>query len=130
MKHFDTTLFQILGRLPEDATQEEISKAYRLLAQLYHPDTNPNRPDWALENMKLLNEAKEILSDPVKRKQYEKILREKLAAQEHEAAKFQSVQNQNFHLNQKVNAVQQTNKELKTVIGVAALAFILGALSD
>lgn len=130
MKSFDESLFEVLGRLPEDATQEEINQAYKLLAQLYHPDKNPTRPEWSSENMKRLNEAKEILSDPIKRKEYEKIWKEKKSAQEHNRAKFQTTQSQSAQLNRQLQSFQKSNGELKAALGLAILVFILEAIGD
>lgn len=69
MEKFDKNPFDVLGGLPTDAREEEINKAYKILVQLYHPDKNPDRLEWATENMRRLNEAREILTDPVKRAQ-------------------------------------------------------------
>ena len=46
MENFNNSLFEILGGLPENVLQEEITNAYKLLAQLYHPDKNPLRSEW------------------------------------------------------------------------------------
>ena len=52
------------------ATPTEIKKAYRKLANNYHPDkTNGDKS--AEEKFKDINEANEVLSDPVKRKKYD-----------------------------------------------------------
>src|SRR5512143_2950173 len=52
------------------ATPAEIKKAYRTLANKYHPDkTKGDRA--AEEKFKDINEANEVLSDPVKRKKYD-----------------------------------------------------------
>lgn len=53
------------------AEQEIIESAYKRLARKYHPDSNPmNNSD---DMMQLINEAYSILSDPVKRKEYNRI---------------------------------------------------------
>jgi curved DNA-binding protein len=52
------------------ATSAEIKKAYRTLANKYHPDKT--RGDKAAEEkFKEINEANAVLSDPVKRKKYD-----------------------------------------------------------
>ncbi len=54
----------------KSATPAEIKKAYRTLANKYHPDkTNGDKA--AEEKFKAINEANEVLSDPVKRKKYD-----------------------------------------------------------
>ena len=61
--------YQLLG-VRKDATQEDIKKAFRRLARKYHPDLNPNDPS-AQEKFQAINEANEVLSDPLKRKKYD-----------------------------------------------------------
>lgn len=65
--------YKILG-LSILATQNEIKQSYRKLAVFWHPDRNSN--PIALEKMKEINEAYEILSDENKRKSYNKIYQE------------------------------------------------------
>ncbi len=49
--------------LPETATDEEIVGRYKQLALQYHPDRNPDRVQWATENMARINHAySEIMS--------------------------------------------------------------------
>lgn len=61
--------FQILDVTPESG-EDEIRKNYRKLAMQYHPDHNPDSPD-AEEKFKDIAEAYGVLTDPVKRQQYE-----------------------------------------------------------
>lgn len=75
MQKFNPNLYEILGRISRDATQEEIKQAYRTLAKLYHPDKNQNDKVASAEQMKELNEANEILSNKEKREAYNEELR-------------------------------------------------------
>jgi curved DNA-binding protein CbpA len=52
------------------ASATEIKEAYRKLAFLYHPDRNKAGQD-ASKKMKEINEAYAILSDPIKRREYD-----------------------------------------------------------
>ena len=62
--------YSVLG-LEKSATPEQIKKAYRKLARQHHPDVNPNDKG-AEQKFKELNEANEVLSDPEKRKKYDR----------------------------------------------------------
>ena len=53
----------------QDASADEIKKAYRRLARKYHPDVN--KDPGAEEKFKEINAAYEILSDEQKRRQYD-----------------------------------------------------------
>jgi len=58
-------------RVPQNASDAEIKKAYRKLAMQYHPDRNPGKEKWANEKFKQINEAYGVLGDPQKRRQYD-----------------------------------------------------------
>ncbi len=62
--------YQTLG-VPEDASDEDIRKAFRKLAFQYHPDKNPGHEKEAEEKFKDINEAYGVLSDSAKRQQYD-----------------------------------------------------------
>jgi len=63
--------YKVLG-VEKGASTDEIKKAYRKLAQKYHPDKT--KGDKASEEkFKEANEANEVLSDPTKRKKYDEL---------------------------------------------------------
>lgn len=61
--------YRILG-VPENASHEEIKKAFRKLAFQHHPDTNPGNEQKAAERFKEINEAYGVLGDENRRRQY------------------------------------------------------------
>lgn len=62
--------YQVLG-VDRKASQKDIKQAYRRLARKHHPDVNPG--DKAAEQrFKEISQAYEVLSNPDKRKQYDR----------------------------------------------------------
>ena len=60
--------------ISEFSTTEEIKSAYRKLARRWHPDVAGNSPD-IIEHFKEINEAYEILSDNIKKADYDRARR-------------------------------------------------------
>jgi len=69
----NTDFYRTLG-ISEKADKDEIRKAYRKLAKQYHPDANQGDPK-AAERFKEIGEAYQVLSNPEKRKQYDRMRR-------------------------------------------------------
>jgi molecular chaperone DnaJ len=62
--------YKVLG-VGKGASDEEIKKAYRKLARKYHPDANQGDKK-AEERFKEISQAHDVLSDPEKRKDYDR----------------------------------------------------------
>ena len=67
-----TDLYKLLG-VPRGATQDDIRKAHRRLVRKYHPDANPGHHS-SEEHFREVQRAYEVLSDPEKRREYDKRL--------------------------------------------------------
>ncbi len=56
-------------QVDHSASEEDIRQAFRRLAKLYHPDSNPEEGASIIFNE--INEAHQVLSDPAKRQKYD-----------------------------------------------------------
>lgn len=65
--------YELLG-ISMDSTKQEIKSAYREMVKKYHPDINDSEE--ANKIIRSLNEAKEVLLDDEKRKEYDSLLNE------------------------------------------------------
>lgn len=63
--------YELLG-IRMDSTKQEIKTAYREMVKKYHPDVNKSEDSNKI--IRSLNEAKEVLLDDEKRKEYDKLL--------------------------------------------------------
>ncbi len=63
--------YQTLG-ISRDASTADVKKAFRKLARVHHPDVAKDKKS-AEAKFKEINEANEVLSDPVKRKKYDQL---------------------------------------------------------
>ncbi|MGA1822831.1 MAG: DnaJ C-terminal domain-containing protein [Thermoplasmatota archaeon] len=69
--------YAILG-VEDDATQDDVKRAYRKHAKSLHPDLNKDNPTEAAHHFKMVKEAYEVLSNPLKREKYDlKLMRER-----------------------------------------------------
>ena len=72
LENEDEDHYATLG-LDRRCTAAQIRSAYRLLAKRFHPDLNPGSAE-ALARSQALNAAHEILSDPARRRAYDRDL--------------------------------------------------------
>lgn len=86
--------YQILG-IEKKASANDIKSAYRKLARKFHPDLNPNDAD-AKSKFQQINEANEVLSDPEKRKKYDKYGKDWEHAEQYENAKHYQEKQSDF----------------------------------
>jgi molecular chaperone DnaJ len=68
---FEKDYYKVLG-VAEDASQKDITRAYRKLARKYHPDANPGDSS-AEERFKDISAAYDVVGDPEKRKEYDEV---------------------------------------------------------
>jgi molecular chaperone DnaJ len=67
---FEKDYYKVLG-VSSEATEKEITRAYRKLAKQYHPDANPGSED----RFKEIANAYDVLGDATKRKEYDDVRR-------------------------------------------------------
>ena len=69
--------YSVLG-VAKNASEDDLKKAYRKLAMIYHPDKNHGKPE-AEKKFKAINEAYDVLKDPQKRAAYDRFGHEAFA---------------------------------------------------
>lgn len=94
-------------KVQRTAPIEVIKAAYRGLSQKYHPDRNPNSPE-AARIMSIINEAYEVLSDPVKREKHDRWI-----DQEEQQQKQSTINQENDTSQRTTNANQKQNNAPK-----------------
>lgn len=103
------TLYDTLG-VHEDATGDEIKRAYRKAAMRSHPDRNVGREAQARAAFQQVKEAYAILSDPEQRRVYDAVFAEEMRrlARHREEARLREEQ-----------AAAQREAEYAALVGVA-----------
>jgi curved DNA-binding protein CbpA len=76
-----TTLYDTLS-IPENATAEEIKRAYRKAVMRWHPDRNVGQEHVARAAFLDIRNAYAILSDPAQRQVYDSVFAEEMKRQE------------------------------------------------
>ena len=66
------TYYDVL-EISENASEEDIKQAYRNLIKIWHPDLHPGDENAAIKT-RAINEAYEVLSDPIKKASYDSYL--------------------------------------------------------
>ena len=82
-------------KVSQDSSQEEIKKSFRQLALELHPDHNPNEPE-SEEKFKEVTEAYGVLSDPLKKKEYDRFRADYLAGRTTDSSSFRYSQEDIF----------------------------------
>ncbi|MEX2595348.1 MAG: J domain-containing protein, partial [Salibacteraceae bacterium] len=95
--------------ISKKASDNDIKAAYRKLSRKYHPDLNPNNKE-AEGKFQEINEANEVLSDPEKRKKYDKYGKDWKHADAFEQAKQQQGQ-QKRHTGQHYQSSEYAGEE-------------------
>lgn len=66
-----TDPYAILG-VPRDASALQVARAHRHLAKRFHPDLHPESAAHASDRMRRVNDAWHVLSNPVRRADYDR----------------------------------------------------------
>lgn len=72
---FNPHYYEILG-VDNEASSQAIEHVYKNLQRAYHPDMHPENRAFYTEKIKVINEAYEMLGNPSKREEYDRLLTE------------------------------------------------------
>ena len=86
--------YKILN-ISDSANQEDIKKSYRKLALELHPDHNPNDPT-SEDKFKEITEAYGVLSDPIKKQEYDRFRSDYLSGRTTTSSRFRYSQEDIF----------------------------------
>ena len=115
--------YEELG-LASDATAEQIERAYRWLAQKFHPDRNADFQDEAKSRFVRIQEAYEVLSDPLARAQYDEKLRRTGKKSASDASSKTASNSESRFKKRKKRSVLLSPLYISVLLGIAALALL------
>lgn len=135
------TFYDELG-VARDATADQIKRAFKEVAKVYHPDKNPREKQaWAHEQMSRFNFIMETLLNPTTRKEYDGLVKkyEEAPAQRPRRLPREQIAIESEYAKVSVEIMniegKYANCRLKMVIGasvgsVAAILHLLGLFTD
>lgn len=95
--------YEIL-EVDKNASQEVIEKAYKTLVKKYHPDLQQGvQQQENAEKMKIINQAYDVLSDNIKRQEYNQKLESETISKEEQ----ERIIKENYELKQQINRMGQ-----------------------
>ena len=93
------TFYELL-EVDKNASDETIKTVYKSLVKKYHPDLKDGQEKIQAEDqIKKINEAYDVLSDPIKRHEYDQTLTNESISQE----QYASILNENINLKRELN---------------------------
>ena len=96
-----------LLQVNQNATQEIIEKAFKVLAKKYHPDLqNEINKEKSAEIFKEINEAYQVLSDSEKREEYDRSLGQTISEE-----KYNALYNENRNLKNIINEIEHEKNQ-------------------
>ena len=119
------TYYDIL-EISENASDEVIKMAYKALVKKYHPDTFKGDKAFAEEKTKEINEAYDVLSDPIKRQEYDLFLKQQKETQgEKEEDTAQEFKKETTEINKK-----RSFKYGKIILLIIAIISVVAIVSN
>jgi hypothetical protein len=118
--------YHTLGISPS-VDEKDIKRAYRALAKRYHPDRVPlERREWARTRMADINAAYKVLSDPLRRAQYDHESGFESAKQPQAAPKA-AIRRRSQRVRERSRRGQLERQRVITLTGAATLGIVLVA---
>lgn len=116
--------YQIL-EIKEDATEEEIKKAYKILVIKFHPDRNPGNSQ-AEKKFIEVSEAYETLKDPQKKANYDLTRKNPFRL----INDFDSMMNKVFNFQHRPRRQNKPAKDLRTTVYISLEKSLLGCWEE